>query len=211
MGLQAAFDLELGHPPEEQLSRLFNMCIQQLQAAPKSHKHPWHLGVIATVNDARPHLRTVVLRHSTPEPLTLRCHTDMRSPKVAHLESNARLEWLFYQPSTRIQLRCSGWGKIIRDGETWERAWKATNLSSRRCYLAPHAPGEAADAASINLPAELSSRDPTQEESEQGAVNFGLVECGIDRLDWLYLKHTGHVRFQANLSDGTWNPIWATP
>ncbi len=73
-------------------------------------------------------------------------------------------------------------------------AWEHTTPSGRRCYLAPRSPSIPSDGPSANLPPELLTREPSLEESERGADHFRLVTTALVRLEWLRLRHDGHLR-----------------
>lgn len=211
MGLQAAFDLELSSKDETKLSRLRAMAIQQLKAGVKSHRHPWHTGVVSTIDGERPRVRTVVLQAVEDHPLCLRFHTDVRSTKIDQLRQKPQVEWLFYEPSTRIQLRAETSASIVTQGDTWISAWNKTSLSSRRCYLGPQPPGTETSGPSHNLPDALLGRDPTHKESEPGQSNFAIIECVVQSLEWLYLKQSGHLRCSFANLDNSWTETWIAP
>lgn len=211
MVLQSAFELELSSDPDATLRRIRAMIVQQLIAATKTHRHPWHLGSVASCEGKRPRSRTVVLRAVQDEPLILRFHTDKRSMKTGQLAANPNVEWLFYEPSTRIQLRVGCSAEVVSSGDEWSHAWEKTSLASRRCYLGPFAPGSITEGASHNLPGHLLDRDPTHEESLPGAENFVIVRCAVEELEWLYLKHSGHLRCRFAKSGELWSENWIAP
>ena len=212
MGLQAALESEFSSVDESTLPRIRDMIIQQLKAATKSFRHHWHNGIIASVDDGDPKLRTVVLRGVADNPLSLRFHTDLRSEKVAQLQSNPSVEWLFYHPATRFQLRAAAYAEVQIKGDAFDEAWFNTGVKSRRCYLGPFAPGARCEVVEHNLPPKLLNRDPTEEESEAGRKNFAIVQCVVRRLELLFLKHDGHIRCGFScLDSGDWNNEWLAP
>ncbi|MFN3192792.1 MAG: pyridoxamine 5'-phosphate oxidase family protein [Aureliella sp.] len=211
MALRSAFEQSLGDLGANALERVFAMAVQQLQAAPRSHRHPWHIGAVATTNGSAASVRSVVLRATSTDPLALRFHTDARSPKVEELREHASLEWLFYEPSSKIQLRVACTAEVLQSGDQWETAWAKTTLPSRRCYLAPSAPGERKESPNVNLPEHLADKDPSEAESEIGKANFAIVQCAVERIDWLYLRHNGHLRAMFTRHDDDWEMDWSTP
>ncbi|MEM1166234.1 MAG: pyridoxamine 5'-phosphate oxidase family protein [Planctomycetota bacterium] len=154
-----------------------------------------HTPTLVTVDaGGRPCARTVVLRGVDPEVGTLRCHTDARSPKVDEITRSGWVSWHVYDMAAKVQLRCGGSARVEREGATVDVAWDNTPLMSRRCYLAPRAPGAPSEGPSANLPEALIERDPTSEESEGGRAHFAVVVCDVLEIEWLWLHHAGHRR-----------------
>jgi pyridoxamine 5'-phosphate oxidase len=194
---------------EEQLAETWD----QLARAVRDGKHEWHLPVVSTVGlDGSPEARTVVLRGVDPVDRFLVFNTDRRSRKPNELRADGRMAWTFYERRDRVQLRVSGPTTIHADDEIADRAWQATALSSRRCYMAPHAPTSRLEAWDPNLPEGLSASSPDQAASELGRANFMTVRTRIDRLERLELHHDGHLRalWQWN-DDGMVDLSWLAP
>ncbi|MAH66059.1 MAG: pyridoxamine 5'-phosphate oxidase [Phycisphaerae bacterium] len=166
-----------------------------LTEAVTNGRHEWHLPVIASIGvDGGPEARTVVLRSVDPETRTLTFHTDRRSPKVREIEASGRLAWVFYERSSKTQVRVSGATTVHAADEVADAGWARTTLSSRRCYLAPHAPSGTLDEWHPNLPDGLHASRPDATASEAGRENFALVRTRVDRLERLELHHDGHLR-----------------
>lgn len=211
MGLQEEFDALL--ESKEPLNGLDQMIWEQLTSASQDYQHPWRLGSISTVNvkEGVPQSRTVVLRHADVNGRLVECHTDARSGKVAQIdagEGSSQACWLFYEASTRIQLRLNGLTHVI-DGNEADRAWKATPLRSRAAYLSVATPGKSVDGP---LPPDTSDRQTSIEQSERGRKNFRIVRSRIDSVDILYLRSAGHVRAKIEYptdSSAEWS--WVVP
>ncbi len=173
----------------------------------------WHLPVIASIGlDGRPEARTVVLRSVDPETRTLTFHTDRRSPKVQEIEASGWLAWAFYERSSKTQLRVSGVTTVHSTDAVADAGWARTTLSSRRCYLAPHAPSAPLDDWHPNLPDGLHAARPDVEASEAGRENFTLVRTRIDRMERLELHHDGHLRVAWRWNDaGAEEARWLAP
>ena len=194
MGLQAAFDLLLAS--ESALKGLDALIWQSLAAAATSAKHPWTNGcltTISTIDGERPcpSSRTVVLRRCDVAARTIDCYTDVRSSKVNELESRGgAVCWLFYHPSTKIQLRLQGSANVVNDKQA-DAEWETVSLRSRSAYLSVEPPGKAV----VNpQPPSTDDRFVEQEESERGRENFRLIRTQVETVDWLYLRQGGHVR-----------------
>jgi hypothetical protein len=213
VGLCSAFDLLLGATAP--LRGLDDLVWQSLSAGSKSSKHPWNLGCLATVANvasvSSPSCRTVVLRRVDQRSRIVECHTDVRSKKVEQLgeyQKRSPVSWLFYESSTKIQLRLEGVAEVI-NGEEADEAWNSTSLQSRAAYLSIESPGTP---GSGPLPPDTSDRRVTLLESERGRANFRIVRTRVERADWLYLKTEGHVRAKLDYSmGGEASAQWVVP
>lgn len=155
--------------------------------------HPFHTPVFGTVAGAAPDLRMVVLRRFWRKPPQLAFHAHKGSPKVAQVEANPNVYWLFYHPEEKFQLRIKGTARLHMDGELHEEQWLATELFSRRCYVGA-SPSVESDHPTSGLPEHLVGRKPTPEESEAGKANFVVVASTIDEIDCYELSVRGHRR-----------------
>jgi len=176
-------------------------------------RHGFHVPVLATVGlDGAPQARAVVLRRVIAEAGEICCHTDIRSGKVAQIRANPRMAWHFYDEGRKLQLRIAAIAEVVPDGPRADEAWACSAVTSRRCYLAPRAPGEASDAPSPNLPEAVRDRRPTEEETRPGRANFALVVTRADSIDWLSLASEGHRRARFALdAAGAWRGSWTEP
>ena len=186
----------------------------ELEGATKDRRHGFHVPAIASIGrDGAPQARSVVLRRVLRDVGELHFHTDLRSPKVAEIAANPRVAWLLYDAGRRLQLRIEAEAGVLRDGARVDEAWTRSALSSRRCYLAPHAPGEVAEEWLANIPEALVARVPTEEESMAGRVHFGLVVTRVKSIEWLFLASEGHrrARFLADGDRTSWLAHWLAP
>jgi hypothetical protein len=176
-------------------------------------EHPFHTPVFGTICGGAPQLRVVVLRRFwRKNPRGLVFHAHVRSPKIAEIESNPQVSWLFYHPQEKFQVRVKGTAKIHTDGEDLhEEQWLATEFFSRRCYVG-EAPSQVSEKPTSGLPADLADRAPTGAESEAGRANFVVVFSTIEQVDCLELNVKGHRRslFVWN-ETGELETKWLTP
>jgi len=173
---------------------------------------PWHTAVLGTVCGGLPRIRTVVLRRVMAERRLLVCHTDRRSPKVGQIGAAAGLAWLFYDPIHKLQLRVSGQGRVLDDDDPLaSEQWARSRVGSRRCYLAPLAPGTPSDIPQSGLPNAPLDDSLTPEQSEAGRVNFAVVACEAATMDILQLGARGHLRIQLTWSPGGNEAGWVAP
>lgn len=174
-------------------------------------KEAFHLPVIGTNANFGPNLRTIVLRDIIRKEKKLIFHTDIRSAKIQELKKDNRISFLFYDKSKRLQYRIGTTATIHTNDELADQQWGNSNLSSRRCYLA-ESPTIIKDKPSHGLPDHLYGSLPEAEESEAGRINFVVVSCRVNFIDWLWLHHKGHRRAQFRYDEKlNWTANWVTP
>lgn len=195
----------------DRLERLHEECWQMLEEGAGSAGHPFHTGVLATVADDGPRLRTVVLRAVDRSGAGLLCHTDLRSAKARQLADGGAVSWLFYDPERKLQLRLRGSGRVHHADAMAEERWSASTPGSRRCYLVSPGPGRRLDAPGSTLPAAVRERRPTVAETLPGRANFAVVATRVDLIDWLQLTSDGHRRARFRRQDGGWEGYWIAP
>jgi len=121
-------------------------------------------------------------------------HTDTRSNKWKELQNNNSISALFYDPSSRVQIRVKGKAILHFNDEMTSEAWQKTSLSSRRCYLIDASPSSFSTIPTSGLSEEIEQENFTLAESEVGAQHFGIVSIQVESLEWLWLNHSGHRR-----------------
>lgn len=179
------------------LDSMLDLCWDELTAGCSSAKHGFHQPIISTVDSQGfPHARMVVLRGVSRDDRTIWCHTDARAPKVAEIKAQPATAWTFYDRSRKLQTRLLAQAEILTTGPVWEQAWQRSRLSSRRCYMAPLAPGTQTAAPDPNLPESVRDRVPTEEETTPGKTNFAVLKGRVSAIDCLHLAHNGHIRAQ---------------
>lgn len=175
--------------------------------AANDRRSPMHTPVVVTADvDAR----VMVLREFDRERSTLRFHTDTRAPKVAAVQADPRLAVLFYDKGAKVQIRVRGRGRVELDAPVTEKAWADSSNFARRCYLGD-GPGTPSTSPTSGLPNELEGVQPTDEQLVPARENFAVLMVEIDRFDWLYLAHTGHVRAAFERDGDGWEGRWLSP
>lgn len=200
--------------PPQDLDELLRQIWRLLQRGVGDGRSAFHTPGIATQSlDGGASLRTVVLRAAQSDPPRLLCHTDARSGKVAELQANDRVAWLFYDARKKVQLRINARAELHRDDDLARRQWQRTGLWSRRCYCSTAAPGSELSGPGSGLPPELEQRAPEQQESEAGRDNFVVVSCAVLSIDWLWLSARGHRRadFRWSEREGRLVGRWTVP
>jgi 3-hydroxyisobutyrate dehydrogenase len=167
--------------------------IQLVNGAIKS-RSPFHTPCVATLNNGEVSMRTVVLRKALPLLKELRFHTDTRSNKWKELQNHDTISALFYDSSTRVQIRVKGKAILHFNDEMTFEAWQKTSLSSRRCYLTEASPSSFSTIPTSGLSEDVEQENFTLAESEVGAQHFGIVSIQVESLEWLWLNHAGHRR-----------------
>lgn len=169
-------------------------------------RDPFHTPCVATVSNGEVNMRTVVLRKALPALRELRFHTDIRSKKWEELAINNSISALFYDASSRIQLRVKGKGVLHFNNDITAEAWTKTALSSRRCYLTDESPSSFSAIPTSGLTEKIEQENFTLEESEVGKEHFGIVAIQVESIEWLWLHHAGHRRayFNYALDNYSW-------
>jgi pyridoxamine 5'-phosphate oxidase len=198
---------------DPELRRVVSGLWDELVRGADDRHHGFHVPALCTVGlDGAPVARSVVLRRVLADSREIVCHTDLRSAKVGEIARDPRVCWHFYAPERKLQLRVSAVAEFISTGPRAEEGWSRSTLSSRRCYLAPRAPGSSCEVPSPNLPAGILDRRPTEDEAAAGRVNFGVVVTRATAIDWLLLASEGHQRARFEWSDAQgWSGQWIEP
>lgn len=176
-------------------------CWQRLQAGRAQADHPFRTAALATADAlGRPDVRTIVLRHVDPNARTLDFQTDRRSPKFDTLHRNASAAWLFYDPAEKLQLRIHTTVVPHTHDDVADKAWNAAPDSAKEQYfsLVP-------SSDPIHSPADAVQR------LDDGRVNFAVMRCLIESIEWLRLVdgQWRRVRFTWPSGGVTWQ--WLAP
>lgn len=179
----------------------------------RQKKTAFHQPVVANRTESGVECRMVVLREADEEARILRFHTDARSPKVGQFARHDELAWTFYDPGLKLQVKVRSRARVHHDDEVTAKAWEATRLFSRRCYLAPMAPGTEVDAPTSGLPPEFESRQPSEEESAPGYEAFAVVRAEVLEVDAMSLAYSGHrrARWTWDAATNRWRGMWLVP
>jgi pyridoxamine 5'-phosphate oxidase len=178
-------------------------------------RHGFHMPTLCTLDgEGMPVGRIVVLRKAVREQALLLMHTDARSEKAQALrglpEQTGPCTVVLYDISRRLQLRVRGLLTLHTQGPIVANQWAASSLSSRRCYLAPHAPGSVQPTMDHNLPEHLLGKTPTPDETRAGKDRFAVLACTMTSVDMLHLGAFGHSRCEwsydgaGTMLDGRW-------
>jgi pyridoxamine 5'-phosphate oxidase len=169
-------------------------CWHRLLNGSLKSKDPLHNPVVGNITKEGVNMRTVVLRKVLTEEKKLFFHTDIRSGKWEDLKEQPNISWLFYDTPGRIQIRIGGTASLHQNDTLADEAWKKTYVPSRKVYLGEVAPSKISLTPTSGLSDRLNTNSPSEEESELGRKNFGVV-CGNTLwMEWLWLSSSGHKR-----------------
>jgi hypothetical protein len=182
-----------------------------LEHGAKHSDDPFHWPVLGTSSEAGCSLRSVILRQADGSNRTLVCHTDARSVKVQEIMHHSRTSWIFYNPSTKVQVRVSGKTTLHAHDTFADQQWASTRITSRLNYCASRPPGTPIDQPSSGIPDFLLKKIPTLLETEMGREHFMAIQVHIDLIDWLILKVSGNRRAQFKWIDGALRSTWTVP
>jgi hypothetical protein len=199
-------------PPERwaTLEKIWAEAWGMLAGAVSDSKNPLRTPVLGTVGLEGSHLRTVVLRRVVAAERLIMINTDLRSSKIQDIRAQPRLNWLFYHPQKRVQLRLAGQASLLQAGAQVDEEWSRLSPLNRRDYCTVDPPGSPLSTPSSGLP-ESFGQTPSPDESESGRRNFVVVRCQVDFMDWLLLQEAGHLRAQFTWQDDRLLAAWVVP
>lgn len=172
----------------EDLDTLLTTAFALISRGVSDRRSGFHTLQVGTLGlDGAPKIRTVVLRAYDEATRTLRFHTDRRSPKVAEIARDPRVALHLYDPPSALQLRIDAVASVEADTPAASEAWDKTRSFSRICYRIERAPGDPIEAPVLGFP-------PRDGEEQDGRDAFSIVQCRMNRLEWLHLSHEGHRR-----------------
>ncbi len=171
--------------------------------------HPFATPVLGSIHSRDiPRLRTVVLRAADQDRATLRCYVDTRSLKISDLRANPTLSWLFWDPTQKVQVSCSGPTRCL-SGEAVEAIFATLPKHGRKAYATVHPPGNPLPQPGSGLPENWPALSLT--ETDYARENFGVLETEIEWMDILLLQREGNHRLTARRDGEEWLPQWIVP
>lgn len=192
-------------PASADPAALIDRAWDALVRAVHDRRHGFHTPVLCTLESSAsglaPDARVVVLRRVDPTLRTVIAHTDARAPKARQIQSSPSSVWVFYDPSSKMQVRARASTSLHTSGDLPDVQWQRSALSSRRCYLAPRPPGTPSDAPDVNLPEHLRDVTPSADQAAPGRANFSVMLARVHEVDVLHLAHDGHLRALARYAD----------
>lgn len=156
------------------LNDLFKETWKELECAVKENTHPFRVCSLASLES--PELikqRMVILREVTPEN-NLLFYTDIRSAKIAQLETNSYASVLFYNPKIKLQVFIRGTVTIHTNDELWQDHQLKIEGKSINDYNTQSPPGKR-----IKNPLKV---------QRTNQLNFALLELIPQTIEYLKLR-----------------------
>ena len=193
------------------LPEIDHACWDFLQQAADSRDGGWRLPVLGTVQAATCRQRIVVLREVQRDERKLLIHTHARSQKVADIQRNSDVTWLFYDHNCRVQLQLQGQAAVHTDDAVAKAMWESQPVASLKGYLGEFIPGTVSPVPESNLPEKYLESSPAREELMAGRGNFAVISSSIETADWLMLRPEGNLRAVFDYQSAEGQANWVAP
>jgi pyridoxine/pyridoxamine 5'-phosphate oxidase len=175
-------------------------CWRRLQTGREQADHPFRTAALATADAlGRPDVRTIVLRHVDSQARTLDFQTDRRSPKFDTLHRNASAAWLFYDAGDKLQLRIQTTAVPHTHDEVADSAWASAPDAGKQQYFSAVPSSEPIDSPAAS------------QRLEAGRVNFAVVRCLVESMEWLRLVNGQWRRVRFTWPSGGVKWQWLAP
>ena len=159
-------------------------------------KHPFRYVSLASIENAAPTQRTVVLRDATDD-FDLIIYSDNRSNKVQQLDKNSKASLLFYHPKKLLQIKVEGHVELVRSGKAYENYWSRVQGVSQKDYITKHAPGTPID-------------QPDLVDYKEDEHHFCVLKLIPETLEYLQLSRPNHIRARFDESND-WEGHYLNP
>jgi pyridoxine/pyridoxamine 5'-phosphate oxidase len=161
------------------LSEILKDNVNEIKFGYLKRKHPNRYCSLASVNNGKPILRTVVLRDMT-EGYKLIFFTDSRSEKVKHFKENPNAEVLFYNHKKLLQIKVGGAIELLQDDKRLSYYRQKIQGSSKNDYT------------TLKQPSSTIKNPDNVEYGEE--LNFTVLELNTEYIESLQLKRPNHLR-----------------
>ncbi|MDP5170193.1 MAG: pyridoxamine 5'-phosphate oxidase family protein [Bacteroidia bacterium] len=182
-----------------------------MSATRDSPAHHWYTAALSTVANGRPQSRTVVLRMVDIQQLLLTCHTDIRAKKVSELENSPAVQWLFWDPVEKTQLRIDAKATIHHQNQLAEEEWARLSPLTKGNMSASLVPGSPVDSAEAGIAAYHRSKSISPEQDRTWFEHFAVIETRVQHLEWLWLSREGHRRASFECAGAELKMAWLVP
>ena len=183
------------------LNKIEQLIWDFLQQAVKNKKSAFHYPTIATGNERRFNLRTVILREVVRESHIIIFHTDIRSKKIKELKSNNQLHLHVYDKKNKIQIQAEGKAEIFNKVKLNELVWNSLSNNTKSAYLVKETPG-------IKIKSE---KDFNYLDEKKGFRNFAIVKVGIKKITFLNLNYDGNKKALFEYGKKNIKYFWIAP
>jgi hypothetical protein len=218
--IPSGLELGLDHPPIiwydtpmkfKSLDHCLEFAFQMLGKGAGHYRHAFHFPALVTGGSHPADARKVILRAFSKTGRFLICHSDIRSAKIKRIQENSQVSWLFYDSRTSFQLRVSGPATLHTNDPLADEQWKTVRATSRMNYLTALPPGHPIDSPSSGLSTLFSEKVIKSLHQDAGRENFAVIQGRIERMDWLVLGVTGHLRALFSWDQENLEASWLVP
>ena len=183
------------------LNKIEQLIWDFFQQGVKNKKSAFHYPTIATGNERRFNLRTVILREVVRDSHIIIFHTDIRSKKIEELKSNNRLHLHVYDKKNKIQIQAEGKAEIFNKVKLNELTWNSLSNNTKSAYLIKETPG-------IKIKSE---KDFSYLDEKKGFRNFAIVKVGIKKITFLNLNYDGNKKAFFEYGKNNIKYFWIVP
>ena len=183
------------------LNKIEQLIWDFFQQGVKNKKSAFHYPTIATGNERRFNLRTVILREVVRDSHIIIFHTDIRSKKIKELKSNNRLHLHVYDKKNKIQIQAEGKAEIFNKVKLNELTWNSLSNNTKSAYLIKETPG-------IKIKSE---KDFSYLDEKKGFRNFAIVKVGIKKITFLNLNYDGNKKAFFEYGKNNIKYFWIVP
>ena len=187
------------------LNKILEQVWKAIKDGIKDGSSSFHISTISTINlQGYPSSRSIVIRSLNKAKRIISFNTDTRSYKWKELETNSQLALHFYDSKLKIQIRISGSAKLHYNDLEWDKAEEMSKIY----YSSPFLPSSKIDDPIVtdNL-----IKNIKRNQIEKGGKNFARTNVKINKIDWLYLLHTGHRRALFKFHKNNISMSWIAP
>lgn len=148
---------------------------------------PFWAGILGTTGSDGCLMRVMVVRRVSRTDRELICCSDVRTEKIQQIKSNPQVQWLFFDPLTKVQIRAEGNAVVHQGDELTTALWNESPAVHRARYRSAAAPG-----CVIDSPENLRF-EPGKSDGE-GIDHFAVIRSTVRAFDWLWVGPAGNRR-----------------
>ena len=167
---------------------------QNLHEGAISAESPYRTACLGTMGEHFPENRMVILRMADIRKRVLICHTDVRAGKVAEIQRNGQVSWLFWDASQGVQLRLKGEAVIHHQNDLTRQEWQQLPATSRFNFSQDIQPGSVVPDPDSSTSNHRPDPDAPTSLTDIWYKRFAVIECRVMETDWLRLSRDGHRR-----------------
>ncbi len=172
-------------------ARLLDTILDTLAVGAADPASPFHVLTLGTLSDGVPRLRSVVLRGVDRAAHRLTVHTDARSPKVAEIEAESRVELHVWDDAGKVQLRLAGLARLHGRDARAAAEWSALSEHTRATYQVGAPPSSV-----------LHGPPPPDQDLAAASAVFTVIDVTLSSIEHLLLSRDGNRRALFHLPQG---------